>query len=337
MEPVVRAADLGYGFTKYVRDVRPGHLDCASFPSMAPVAPEVGLADAMGKRRTVVVEIDGVKYEVGPDVELAQRAVAVRNMDDEYIRTPHYLALLRGALHYMRKDVIDVLVVGLPVSLMKLRCSELERLVAGAHPVGRDRSVTVRHVRVLAQPHGALLDYASRAKDGSRVLRQTNLVIDCGYRTLDWLLTEGLKPVESRSGSVPRGMYDVLREIADRIGNSTGSRYFAYSKLDAALRRDERPVINGRTVNIDSAIAAARQIAVEGVTEMKRALQGTSDIDNIVLVGGSAFFFKPALESLIGNRSIIAVREAEFANLRGFQIAGVDWAARRARERAAAA
>lgn len=338
MEPVVRSLDLGYGFVKYVRDVRAGHLECASFPSMAPVAPDRGLGEALGKRRnTLIIEIDGVNYEVGPDVETVQRAVAVRNMDDDYVNSPGYLALLRGAMAYMKKDVIDVLVVGLPVSIMKLRRAQLERLVTGEHQITKDRAVTVRHARVLAQPHGALIDYSSRAKDGRHVLKQTNLVIDCGYRTFDWLLTLGLKPVETRSGSVPRGMYDVLREIAERIGNATGSPYYAYSKLDQALRRGEAPVIDGRKFNIEPALTAARQIAAEAVTEMKRALQGTSDVDNIVLVGGSAFFFKPVIESMLTNRQVITVKDSEFSNLRGFQLAGSEWAANRVRESAPAA
>jgi plasmid segregation protein ParM len=150
-------------------------------------------------------------------------------------------------------------------------------------------------------------------------------------------LTLGLKPVETRSGSVPRGMYDVLREIAERIGNATGSPYYAYSKLDEALRRGEAPVIDGREFNIEPALTAARQVAAEAVTEMKRALQGTSDVDNIVLVGGSAFFFKPVIESMLTNRHFITVKDSEFSNLRGFQLAGSQWAANRARESAPAA
>jgi plasmid segregation protein ParM len=129
-------------------------------------------------------------------------------------------------------------------------------------------------------------------------------------------------------------MYDVLREIAERIGNSTGSLYYAYSKLDQALRRNEPPVIDGRPFNIEPALIAAKQIAAEAVTEMRRALQGTSDVDNIVVVGGAAFFFRPVIESMLANRQVISVRDSEFSNLRGFQIAGQEWSTYRSRESA---
>lgn len=70
---------------------------------------------------------------------------------------------------------------------------------------------------------------------------------------------------------------------------------------------------------------------------MKRALQGTRDVDNIVLVGGSAFFFKPVIESMLANRQVITVKDPKFSNLRGFQIAAAEWATHRARESAPAA
>ena len=116
MECIVRSIDIGYGFTKYVKDVKPGGTDYGRFPSLAPVASSRALDDSLGRRRnTIVMKVDGVDYEVGPDVELAQQAVPIRNMDDDYVTSPTYLALLRGALAFMKQDVVDVLVVGLPV------------------------------------------------------------------------------------------------------------------------------------------------------------------------------------------------------------------------------
>jgi len=330
MELVARSLDLGYGMTKLSRDVRNGAADCMSFPSVAPVAPERTLGDVLGTRRnTMRVTVEGVDYEVGPDVELVQRAVAVRNMDDLFTKSPAYIALLRGALAYMRRDVIDILVVGLPVAVMKLYRGSLERLCTGEHPVGRDRRVHVRHTKVLAQPHGALLDYAARETDGRRILKQTNLVIDCGFRTFDWLLTAGLKPVEQRSGSVPRGMYDVLRDIAERISQACGAPYYAYSRLDTDLRRGDFTLIDGKQFDLRPAKAAAAHLASDAVTEMRRALQSTSDIDNIVLVGGASHFFRPVIESMLGNRTLVTVKDPEFANVRGFLVAGQEWAASR--------
>jgi plasmid segregation protein ParM len=122
-----------------VRDVRVWQVDCASFPSMAPVAPDCGVGEALGmKRNTIIIEVEAVSYELGPDVELVQRAVAVRNMDDDYVMSPGYRSLLRGAVTHTKKDAIDILVVGLPVSNMTLLRAELERLVSGEHQIVKD-------------------------------------------------------------------------------------------------------------------------------------------------------------------------------------------------------
>jgi hypothetical protein len=44
---------------------------------MPPVAPDRSLGEALGKKcNTLIIAIDEVNYEVGPDVELVQRAVA---------------------------------------------------------------------------------------------------------------------------------------------------------------------------------------------------------------------------------------------------------------------
>ena len=45
-------------------------------------------------------------------------------------------------------------------------------------------------------------------------------------------------PVETRSGSVPRGMYDVLREIAERIRN----QHDVESRILVASERDKIPL-----------------------------------------------------------------------------------------------
>ena len=67
MSPVVRAIDVGYGNTKYLSLVTSNDIQCGIFPSLAPQAssgPDLA-AGLMQRRNTVVVEVDGVKYEVG--------------------------------------------------------------------------------------------------------------------------------------------------------------------------------------------------------------------------------------------------------------------------------
>jgi hypothetical protein len=80
---------------------------------------------------------------VGPDVHLAADVFNAKQMHERYSETPEYLAMLRGALHYMKVERIDLLVIGLPVTAFKAKKSAaLEKLVLGRHDVSRGKTVS---------------------------------------------------------------------------------------------------------------------------------------------------------------------------------------------------
>jgi hypothetical protein len=59
------------------------------------------------------------------------------------------------------------------------------------------------------------------------------------------------------------------------------------------------------------------------VTAMKRLVQDGTDIDAVVLAGGGAFFFGEAIGRAYPKHSVITLKDAFFANCRGFQLAGL--------------
>lgn len=68
-----------------------------------------------------MIEIEGVRYFVGNEAVFNSTGAEPRPVAEEYALTGRYLALLRGALHYMLVDagnsdemVMDNLVLGLP-------------------------------------------------------------------------------------------------------------------------------------------------------------------------------------------------------------------------------
>jgi plasmid segregation protein ParM len=86
---VVRAIDVGFGNTKYVTASAQGQVDCAHFPSLAYFRhDEVPVESMGGRRRTVQVPVDGLLYEVGPDVEFAADRFRSRQLHDGYTQTP---------------------------------------------------------------------------------------------------------------------------------------------------------------------------------------------------------------------------------------------------------
>ena len=151
MTPVVRAIDIGFGNTKYVAAAVGEKIDCAHFPSLAFHSTRDKSNDLIGgRRRTVAIPLDDMFYEVGPDVELAANRFRARQLHDNYVDTREYRALARGALHYMKQETIDLLVVGLPVAQFLGRRGELERASTGEFDVGRKRKVTVKRTLVPA-------------------------------------------------------------------------------------------------------------------------------------------------------------------------------------------
>src|SRR5438128_11156961 len=110
MEPVVRALDVGFGHTKFVSSVDGSEVRCAHFPSVAYATETDESVDPMGgRRKTVGIPIDGLIYEVGPDVHLAAEVFNAKQMHERYSEKQEYLALLRGELHYMKMERLDLI------------------------------------------------------------------------------------------------------------------------------------------------------------------------------------------------------------------------------------
>jgi len=328
VDSIVRSIDVGFRNTKLVVAADERRIECRIFPSAAPTAPRRDLSEALGrKRNTVIVTVEGIDYEVGPDALLAEKPTPTQTMGNDFCLTSEYLALVRGALHWMQVDRVDFLVVGLPVSSFALRKHELARRLTGPHPVSAGRVVDVHEVKVLAQPHGALLDYVLAIDTSGKARTGRNLIIDCGGRTFDFLVTQGFKIIEKRSDDTKRGMHDVLRTLAAEIGRALRTEYTDYDRLDFALRTRTQPLIFGQPYDLDRHLTAARKIPEEAVSYLRRYVEDGSDIDNILLAGGSAFFYRDAIRVAFPRHVIHELPDALYANVRGFQQYGMQkWA-----------
>ncbi len=329
MEHVVRAVDVGFGNTKYVSSVSGSEIRCASFPSIAyPSMREPSTQPGYERRKTVAIPINGLFYEVGPEVELAADTFRSTQMHDGYIETPEYMALLRGALAMMKQPVIDLLVVGLPVAALATKKSALEKLVAGTHDLGSGKSVLVRKALAIAQPQGALVDFAVQHGKGSTIEKEQSLILDPGSRTFDWLVARGMRLVRAKSHSVNRGVFDILQAISAEIGHDIGTPYNDIDAIDLALRTGKNPVIYQKAYDISRAMPIAHSIAQQAVASMMRWVEASYSFQNIILVGGGAYLFKKAVKEAFPKHRILEMKDPLHANVRGFQIAGMNQASK---------
>lgn len=327
MELVVRAVDVGFGNTKYISSIAGGDIRCASFPSIAyPSMREPSTQPGFERRKTVAIPINGLYYEVGPEVELAADTFRATQMHDRYIDTPEYMALLRGALAMMKVPAIDLLVMGLPVAALATKKSALEKLVTGTHDIGNGKTVNVRKALAIAQPQGALVDYAVQHQKMATIEHEQSLIVDPGRRTFDWLVARGMRLVQNKSHSVNRGVADMLQAIAAEISIDIGTPYNDIDAIDRALRTGKNPTIFQKAYDISRAMPIAHSIAQQAVASMMQWVGAAYSVQNIILVGGGAYLFKKAIKEAFPKHKILEVKEPLYANVRGFQIAGMNHA-----------
>ena len=322
---VIRALDVGFGSTKFVVGHSPGgRIECRLFPSIAPMFSLIDIGDGILKQRdSVVVMSDGNHYEVGPDSELALGTHHTRVLHSDYTRTPEYLALARGALHYMNEPVIDLLVVGLPVAHLSSLSEELAQRMVGTHPLPGNRAVTVRRALAVAQPVGGLFDCVQDADVARRMRNQLNLIIDPGFFTLDWVVTKGVMPIVHQCGSFSGGISAILKRVAEGISKRHKIVYTNLNAIDEALRTGSL-CLYGQDEPISNYLEKAVLAADDGLSALCNSVGAGHEIKNIFLVGGGARLFCPGIEKRFPHQQIHLVEQGVFANVRGFQIIGED-------------
>jgi plasmid segregation protein ParM len=318
----VRAIDVGFGNTKYVTASAGGRVDCSHFPSLT----FFGTADDTGagignKRKTVTVPVGGLMYVVGPEVELAADRFWQRHQHEAFTQTDEYRALMAGALHYMKADRVDLLVLGLPVAQFQAKRAVFKKSMTGTFDVGRRKKVAVSRVLVVAQPQGALMDYATQ-RGVESIANGRTLVIDVGSRTFDWLVTRGLKVLGTMSSSVPRGTHAVLSAIAKQISEDFGEQFHHFEEIDEALRAGRAMRIYQQDYELRRFDKLIQAIADQAVMAMVQSMDGTFNVENIVLVGGGAFLYRQAIERQFPKHRIRELKDALHANVRGFQLIG---------------
>lgn len=345
--PVIAAIDLGYGHTKYSVQTAGANSE-DSFPSYAPtVAPgstSLGANSALSKLRVVQVEVNQKTYLVGTDAHMATDGRMERHRDPAYCTTDAYHALTLAALSYMHQPVIDVLVLGLPLSTLQTYNKLIEQRYTGrqavpaSHTLGLDSGPTtidVKRVLVVPQPAGALLSLTPDHPDLTD-RNTTNLVIDIGYYTMDFLCTRGLRPLLARSGAVEGGMasfYDALHAAtaaayAKANPDLTGEFRMSHESYETAIRRGKLLRTSAGTVDLSEPMRLAALQMDQFLDAVAAKVGNTDDILNVILAGGGAEILAPRFKARFPRmRNILVPENPQFAIVRGYIAAGQSLAA----------
>lgn len=326
---VVRAVDVGYGNTKFTVGMLDGGLDsiCDFFPSLTPMALHNDFSRAIGRQRdTLKIEIAGETYECGKDVRLALGGGSHdRVLDEDFCLSNRYLALVRAALGYMSLDEIDCLVLGLPLTTYGAKRRLLEQFIAGEHRVG-NKTVTINKVSVVPQPMGGFYDYVVQNNTVNAIDHEMNLIIDPGYYTLDWVVSEGSRPIDSRSSAVnEQGASTILTAVRDAIEADLNCDPGDIMRIDESLRTGRVLRVRGRQVGLEKYRPLIRQIADSAVHKLISGTRGVVDIENVILVGGATHLYRDAVKARFPNLEVHTGDNPVYANVRGFQMLGEQW------------
>lgn len=312
------AIDIGYRNTKCMfRTVQNQPARTLLFPSLALPAAGSPPGRLLDRRNTRLVEVDDIQYEVGPDADLLSGVHTALVLHENYINTPEHQALFLGALSYMGMSEIDVLAVGLPVEFMAHQSDDLKKRLAGVHTVPGLGQVRVKHVVVLPQPVGGLIDHLTRLGVSEAEAPRTTLMIDPGFFTVDWTASRGLKYLPAMTGSFPAGVSQVLQSMARNLSDELGVRYDNLHSLDRAMVSGELRVA-GQAIDIHNHLDHARERLVPAIHALCNQVGAGLDIDRIVVGGGGANIIAPLIKHAFPKHQIEQMPTPVMANVRGF-------------------
>jgi plasmid segregation protein ParM len=250
-----------------------------------------------------------------------------RSLDVDFAKKDSYLALARGAMHYMNVDRIDHLFVGLPVSNMETLELHVKNLLTGDHQLP-GRVLRVGEVEVIPQPVGGMYDYGVRHEMLAELRSGNSLLIDPGYFTLDWVVMNDGMMVDPRSGAANNvGMAAILRTITDRLTTKCKERGVAahitegiYDRIDESIRTGSKFVFKGRQENLAEYMSGTRAVTTDALNQLRAKVGTLDDIDRVIIVGGAAHFYEKAVCEMFPNYDVRVAKQSAFANVRGFQL-----------------
>ena len=343
----VRAVDVGYFSTKLTlsRKGQPqwGQIPAMLFPSMAPRQSTGGPHGSVHNQRDgVQIKIDESIYFVGRDALTSSSGVEPREVLANYCMTDKYLALTRGALHYIAEDVspagdvvIRNLVIGLPLTTYSKHAADLTAKFTGDHVLpladgSGSRTVTVEAVNVVAQPQGAITNYGTLNKTN---FRETNaLVVDAGGGTLDWYVIRGGRSNWERSGAHPKSMLACAYAVADAIDPQWRTLLGIVDRIDQAIR-DGAPSFKARGIDYDLSQYHSNIVAVlkESAEVMLSRVGTLEDVDLILFTGGGAKVFFDYFRNIYPEYSALMKVDNDpvFSNVRGFHLLGEVFSSKR--------
>lgn len=325
------AIDLGYGYTKAIAETG----ETVMFPSIVGDGFQPRIEDVFGfgnQRKDYYCIYNEKHYFVG-DLAIAECWTATRPFDDH--RYEHFATAIlyatAGALLAKNNMAPIKLAAGLPFETYKSEkvklADYLRRIVATVEIPGhvRRRSFSFDAVEVFPQAAGAfyscLIDQYGNTTPLAKELLQNGgfaAVIDCGYKTTDFLMIDltNLDLIESMSGTIRFAMSDVYTSVQKALQQSIGDT-IDILLIEKVISRGKL-WYSGSEYDLGSYISSASDMLAHTITDrLSQVWRGNEKtIRMVFLAGGGANLLVKALK--LHGLPVQILPNAQFANARGF-------------------
>jgi plasmid segregation protein ParM len=322
--------DIGFGFTKAVKE-----RNSIIFKSILGEAAEIqyneALLDEAQKDEFLHVEIDGTAHFVG---ELAERQSNVRffTLDQGQFVSRFARPLAMTAIGRLATAHMPVnLVTGLPIGHYRQNKDEFSKMLAGKHAVTmisrdgsrKEKSININKVLVVPQPFGSLFDTMltdeGKLKD-KRFLQEKIGVIDVGFRTCDYTVSDKMHYSERGSRTTETGIARGFNIIASKLREKSGVNVELYRLYDAVDKGSIK--IRGQEFDLKALTEQVfKQLATTIANEIDRLWADDWDMDAMIITGGGGKVLEPFLKTQLTGEILVAPDQNEdqrFRNVRGY-------------------
>jgi plasmid segregation protein ParM len=228
------------------------------------------------------------------------------------------------------------LVTGLPISFFRKHKDALTTLLQNRHQITlvkpgtgerEDKVVYIEKVRVIPQPFGSMFNLMLNEigkPSSQRFISEKIGIIDVGFRTADYTISDKTRYSERGSQSSDSGMSIAYTAIANALQEKSGVAVELYRLYDGVSKGSIK--IKGKRYDLTGIVQAAfQQLATRIATEVNRLWSDDWDIDAIVITGGGGSSLAPFLTPLLEGEVLPmpADQDARLNNVYGYWKYGV--------------
>ena len=334
-DKIARGFDIGFGCTKVSSSTvkRNGGHDVVCMPSLVSQWQDKEMDTGLAKLSLINVKYGGDNFAVGPDIMHVIKGNTNNLPHINFYYSSKFKILFLAALalaEIPKHGKLSLATIGLPLEAKanKAICEHLKKTLAGAHKVPdishpeKTRLIDVEQVITIAQPIGTLI---SQSLDSSQKIIEEDkktLIIDIGYGTVCWIVSDGLKLMPWRSGDCFGGASSIISSIISKNYPKGIANINLQLSVDRAIRENKKYLtMNGDQYETESFAGIIADSTQNFLNIMSRQLGDTSDIDKIIVTGGGLHLYKESIALFFGGREILVPkREPRFENVRGFQL-----------------